>query len=323
MLAFGQNYIALKPQICLLAYPVVMQILLSKIHDYFAVKKIVVHLRGGVGNQIFQASAGYYLANNLGARLYLDLSSVAFHESGNPVDISRMVMFEVYSVRRSPLKNIPNRLLLKLSRVLPDIDRKKLNFNPLGPHDRIFKFWRAIHINGYFADFRYAKKSQLFDAKVNLDNPSPWFKEMYNYFSKESVVAIHVRRGDFLLNPAHYGVLSIEYYRKALRELPGSLRNAPIWIFSDDISLAKEIFEKVENHQFNYLKPGDDSNALESLLLMSLAKGIIVANSTYSLWAGFMSSNPEIICYPSTDINGQELAAGIPTTWKQIESSWE
>lgn len=308
---------------CVLAYPIVMQTLLLRICGCFAVKKIVVHLRGGLGNQIFQASAGYCIAKSLGARLYLDLSSVAFHGSDNPVDISRMIMFKEYSVRRRTLRNILTRLLLRLSHMLPEINVNKFSSNPLGLYDRIFRFWRTVHITGYFADFNYAKKSHLFDAEVLLDNPSPWFKEMSTYFHEESVIAIHLRRGDYQSNPSQYGVLSVEYYEKALKALPSSLRHAPIWIFSDDISLAKELFEKVEDYEFNYLDPANDSNALESLLLMSRANGIILANSTFSLWAGFICSNPNIICYPSTNIHGRDIAAGIPLSWKPIESSWE
>jgi hypothetical protein len=258
-----------------------------------------------------------------GAVLRIDLSSVAIHDSQSPVDISRLHIFEKYLISSTSLNRFLSKLLLKFSSLLPSVDFKQHGFPCSGPFDRSFRWFRTIHLHGYFADFSYSANSDLFTDSVNLPGSSLWFNETAKKISLGPAVAIHVRRGDFLTNPEHYGILSAEYYRRALAIIPLELRSAKFFVFSDSPSAAHETLSQISEFQFEYVSPPSDSNALESLILISLAKVQILANSTFSFWAGFLSKNTSLVCYPNKDKQGRDIAGGIPEDWVAIEEDWE
>jgi hypothetical protein len=285
-------------------------------------RNVVVHCRGGLGNQLFQASAGYLVAKELETSLYLDLSLIAVHNSENPVDICRLEVLQQYSTPLTFRGKLRTRLILKLNWMFPSFDLSSVGTFSPGNFDRVFRTLRTIHLYGYFADFSYGDSSKLFEGEINLIKPSTWFMEMANTISKKPVVALHVRRGDFLANPEHYGILGANYYKNAITAIPSGSKGALIWVFSDSLSLAQEMLSQIHESKFEYISPPPNSNALESLILMSLAEGLIVANSTFSFWAAYISKKSKFICYPARDRNGQVIVKGIPTEWIQIEESW-
>lgn len=287
------------------------------------VRRVVVHCRGGLGNQLFQASAGYFLAKEMKSSLALNLSSVAFHDTENPVDISSLQILKRYSVPQNFRRWFYSRLILKLNWIFPAIDLDSLGRIPPGKFDRAFRTITTIHLHGYFADFSYAKRSNPFGGEVDIIEPSIWFKEMKDIISKEPTIAIHVRRGDFLENPEHYGILGIDYYRKAIATIPIDLRAARFWVFSDNLLLAQKMLSQISECKFEFVSPPSNSNALESLILMSLAKGQILANSTFGLWAAYISEKSEFVCYPALDKNLRVMAEGLPSDWKSIEGGWQ
>ncbi len=114
--------------------------------------------------------------------------------------------------------------------------------------------------------------------------------------SSESV-AIHARVVDF-----DYGMSSIvdrHYYAKALnyiRKKRGN--NLVIIIFSDNIEWCKKHIDilgvsqkdKIIFADWNF---GDDT--YKDMQLMSMCKNIVIPNSTFSWWAGFLNQNPNKI----------------------------
>lgn len=296
------------------------------------VKHVVVHCRGGLGNQLFQASAGYLVAKELDSSLYIDLSLAAVHDSENPVDISSLRVLEKYTtpvnIRNKLCRNLIINLFSrvwhrpKLNWIFPSYDLNSIGTFSLGSFDHVFRTFSTIHLYGYFADFSYEVKSNLFASDLNPTKPSKWFQEMAITISKEPVIAVHVRRGDFLTSPEHYGILGSEYYQRAIAAIPSEWDRAQIWVFSDSPLLAQETLSSLQDFRFKYVFPPIDSNALESLILMSMAEGHIVANSTYSFWSAYLSKNSRFVCYPARDRHGQVIVQGLPNEWIQIEESW-
>jgi hypothetical protein len=93
--------------------------------------------------------------------------------------------------------------------------------------------------------------------------------------------------------------------------------------FSDDLEKAKAILSKIDR-DFTYVAPPIDSHPMESLFLMSKSSSLVMANSSFSWWAGkFGDSNRQIIA-PSKWFRGlQDPSELIPNYWNRIESSWE
>lgn len=100
-------------------------------------------------------------------------------------------------------------------------------------------------------------------------------------------ISLHVRRTDYTTNPNHTA-LSIKYYEKALKEFP---EDSTVIIFTDDVEwcqnqplFAPDRFMIAENNP----------NSVD-MCLMSLCKGHIIANSSFSWWGAWLSKSAKVV----------------------------
>jgi len=96
---------------------------------------------------------------------------------------------------------------------------------------------------------------------------------------KSDYVAIHVRRGDYVGNPFYVDLLQTDYYERSMAEFP----NAKFLIFSDDATSFKHYA------LFKDCLVADGGTDLEAMNMMAGCKGIIMANSSFSFWAAYLS----------------------------------
>jgi hypothetical protein len=141
-----------------------------------------------------------------------------------------------------------------------------------------------VSLQGYFQTEKYFKHieaeiRQDFVFKNEILSPC---KEMIS--SVDDPIALHVRRTDYVINSDNHPPCPIEYYQSALQHFDVD-RNVivfsddPIWcnqqeLFSDDRFLISE----------------NKDNRID-LCLMSLCSDFIIANSSYSWWGAWLSTN--------------------------------
>lgn len=132
--------------------------------------------------------------------------------------------------------------------------------------------------------------AQFLDGKIpDIYAQDPkWFqhhsdaiKSLYgaNIGPRIDMVAIHVRRGDYVKNPFYVDLTEIDYYHEAIKQFPGE----EFLVFSDDIEFCKEYFKEYE---FEYC---EEKDPIEALNLMASCKGVITANSSYSWWGAYLA----------------------------------
>ena len=98
----------------------------------------------------------------------------------------------------------------------------------------------------------------------------------------------------------------------------------PIWVFSNDKQGAIDLFEgKLLDVETKFIESNLDLDPAEDLLIMSSCKALVVANSTYSFWAGALGGLKMQVIYPEqfTRANICEIS-GIPNHWTSIPSIW-
>lgn len=148
-----------------------------------------------------------------------------------------------------------------------------------------------ICLKGYFQSYKYFNLSII---KKEYSIPQFILEEINSFYPeiiKHPFITMHVRRGDYLNALYQYPFCGKKYYYDALKHLPKDL---PVIICSDDIKWCKQNFKEErfifsENHSF-----------LFDFFIQTLATHNIISNSSYSLWASFLNSNPEkIVCAPS------------------------
>lgn len=105
-------------------------------------------------------------------------------------------------------------------------------------------------------------------------------EEMRKQLSGE-IIAIHVRRTDYLTNPNHEA-LGLDYYERALVEMPEGARGI---VFTDDPEWAKEQETFPDDRFF----VSETDCAYTDMCLMSLCDYHIIGNSTFSWWGAWLA----------------------------------
>jgi len=310
--------------------------------------KVVVHLVGGLGNQLYGYFAGAWLANKVNLELQLDLSEIASHHSASTVESFALDCRTFRNparlfLRRTFLGKISDSIIYRVGfiRRLADSVFRIYRETPgelfeFSQSDLSINFGGGVHLRGFFPSDRYffeVVKAIPHLSQLRLKNPSEIFLSLSNQIETARPIVIHLRRGDYDSLRSTYGVLSAVYYRKALRHLLPKSETKVVWIFSNDGSAAKSFvkamaedveFEQVE---FRYIHELEESDAAESMLLMSKGFGNIIANSTFSHWSALLGNQGGRVVYPDeysrTGQAGQVKASGHQTlNWHGVQSSW-
>lgn len=286
---------------------------------------ISVRLFGGLGNQIFQYLAGKSLALDRKLPLFIDnnwlqdgyghknssISEFQLYEPDLEYGTGHKSSFQLYVDRLATIasRNIP--LVARLTRINSPKSNGYQDFNGVPS---------GFQLRGYYQSPNYFLKlvnSGFIDkASFELKKPSINYHLHCNLFSTEGFLAVHVRGGDYLKKNAGYIHLDRAYYLEAIETIINQCGKLPIWVFTDDIDYAKQVLfdfsdlSFLDNHQLT---------AAESMKLMSMASGIVSANSTFSYWAGMISKPTTTVVAPRLWMNrDQHSEEFFPRDWKLI-----
>ena len=133
--------------------------------------------------------------------------------------------------------------------------------------------------------------------------------------STESV-AIHIRRGDYLqaqYKSIYGGICTEEYYQKALAKVTSKFKKPSFFVFSNDPVWVRENLQ-LENAY--YINCNTGANSPLDMYLMSKAKAVIMANSTFSYWGAKLNRGAQMVIYPKKWINSPYEVPDI------FESNW-
>lgn len=124
---------------------------------------------------------------------------------------------------------------------------------------------------------------------------------------KKDAVAIHVRRGDYVNNPFYVDLFAEGYYERAMAEFP----NKKFIVFSDDVEWCKkqEIFKDAFVSNLPEVFDFND---------MAACSGHIIANSSFSWWAAFISPYTEKVVAPKAWYTDGVGRTKVPESWIRI-----
>jgi len=291
-----------------------------------------VRIIGGLGNQLFTYFAGVLYSEIHGKKLVVDLGQLEMIGTSHGASIAGFKLpHEVSYIKAGKYLEFWKRLrsVILRKRIISGKNFAKLSgfyaSNEIGFDSEFCVLFNLSKVEGYFQTYRYfdALQDEKF-KKLELPNPSAWFLENSQLLDSESYIVLHVRRGDFRKYKESVGLLSSSYYLRAVKEID-KLRsdNLPIWVFSDEIELAKGLLEGVSDRIVKFVDQPIESSANESLLLMSRAAAIVIANSTFSWWAATLGSK-KIVIAPREWFKGAKNPTDLyPPNWHQIQSTWE
>ena len=230
---------------------------------------------GRLANQMFQYASLKGIAKNRGYKFYIPPRNV-FGKRDPVVQQSDTIIYDVFDLEsNNNLGLLPNQVLM----------------------ERVHTFDEELFINcpddvdlfGYYQSEKYFKhieneiRSDFTFREELIELCDSFIKDNFVY---RDVISLHIRRGDYVLNPNH-PTQDVEYYRQALKRMP----DLPVIVFSDDPEWCnnQEIFS---SDRFA-ISEGNTTDT--DLCLMSLCNYHIIANSSFSWWGAWLAKSEKVI----------------------------
>jgi len=292
---------------------------------------IVVSITGGLGNQMFQYAFGKAVAERLNVPLMLDIS---FYNSFKNLSLEQPRNFnlDIFNISSKELSKekldefvcsgneLFKKGLFRIRRLLTSKtifkEKKPLCFDP-----NVFNIKDNTYLTGYWQTEKYfIGIRDLLINEFTLKSISPEAQILEKQVNSDNSVSLHIRRGDYTQtnNRNFHGLLSPDYYVKAIELVKNQLSDPVFYIFSDDPEWVLSKFNMIDNYQLvsgkGPLRPA------EEMFLMSKCKHNIIANSSFSWWGAWLNTNPSkiVIAPKSWIVNTPVDAAILPQQWRDI-----
>ena len=286
---------------------------------------VVVRLRGGLGNQMFQYVAGLSLAHKNNCKLMLD-QTLCLTDPRRP-----------YSLDQWGIKAVGlNPFLIKSRLCFIEVNKFLGNLLPLskclgttyfekgfGYDSGLYEQKGLTFISGYWQSCRYFKNIEVhLRHSFSFSNESFTGKStLLSALSEKNSIAVHVRRGDYVSHAeanVKHGVQSLAYYRKAIAIAQAAGGNK-VFYFSDDPQWVKE---RLMRYCHGVVVSGNDSMSdAQEMWLMSRANHHVIANSTFSWWAAWLGKKEgQCVVVPKQWFahSDEDLTDLICSEWKRV-----
>jgi hypothetical protein len=294
--------------------------------------QVTVELVGGLGNQLFCLSAGFYVARLHSADLKMKYESKLNSTTRNSAFSNGFAMsggdgVELVSVVNRKNNSFVNSLVTKvvgLLKVANPWQESMYKSKVVGFDPKLDSIMPPVYLKGYFQSWKYALNSKSFirRALFSQANLSDYATSLIQELNAEKTLVVHIRLGDYLLGEnSYFGVLDAEYYKNAL--LNHDLLKYQVFVFSDDINHAESNYSHVFPENTIWVDPMRKLNDLESLIVMLHGKSYVIANSTFSWWAAFLSDSKTKVVAPAKWFRFREDPDCLfPLEWERECSIW-
>ncbi len=289
---------------------------------------IIVLLKGGLGNQLYQYASARALAEKNKTSIWLDLSSL---NKDTPNTTKRNFELHHFSLIKSKDMKIINDSNLKLLKAIIQkvavkvLKKVILEYVENSNHFNVdfFKSDRIVAIDGYFQSYKYFDflRHQLFHDFQLIETLDDRNLEALASILSCNSVCIHVRRGDYVsLQTANefHGLCDLSYYKEAITIIHSKIENPHFFIFSDDMPWCRSHFNEAN---ISFVNINNSDNAHLDLNLMKNCKHFIIANSSFSWWGAWLAENEnKIVIAPKKWFTGEDsnIEDRIPTEWLVI-----
>jgi hypothetical protein len=293
---------------------------------------IIVQLKGGLGNQLFQYAAARAISERQHSEVMLELNTynqkgLKAHEfyalkyfkiNAGIINNSDVELFYSNNIFRKVQRKVMR--LMGKGKIRQIYEKKQFIFDP-----KIFMYTGNIYLRGYWQSEKYFKNIEdIIRTELSLnDLLTPKTLEIAEEIrTKNNTVSLHIRRGDYITDAKTYNVLglcSLDYYKKCVSSLAKELGGLNLYVFSDDLAWVKE--NLICDYPLYFVDHGDIEYAYEDMYLMSLCEHNIIANSSFSWWGAWLNKNKDKIVFAPQKwiVNAKTTDLDIiPETWNII-----
>ena len=290
---------------------------------------VVVKLCGGIGNQMFQYSAGRRLAYVHSTELKLDISWFeiyklrkyalgAFNIQENFATLEEIEALKVikHGFADRLIANVMGR---KTGTAPPYIREKHPSFDP-----EILSLPDGVYLEGYWQSEKYFAGMEgiirpEFTVKTAQEGKNC---ELADMIASCASVSLHIRRGDYVSNPEAnrvHGICTLDYYHRCVKQLTKIVKKPHFFVFSDDHDWVRDNLKL--SYPMTPVNHNGSDKDYEDLRLMSQCRHNIIANSTFSWWGAWLNESPDkIVIAPERWFNdsSRDTKDLIPDNWIRI-----
>lgn len=295
-------------------------------------KQIVIKLKGGMGNQMFQYAFGKTLAKTA-------------EKAGVSVDL----LFDVTAYTDPIKKDTKRPYMLDLLNTDAKIADDATALNARNPYGLISKVIRKINQKLRTDDF-VAFKADLLESPYKSYYEGYWQTEKYflpiierirqeftlreplgkvaqsiyeKINSDPNAVAIFYRRTDYVGHKT-FDISGQGYEERAMAHMSTQVPNMRLYVMSDDIDWVKANVTLPEGSVYvssSKAQPVIEIPPHEEMKLASTCKHNIIPNSTFAWWGAWLNPNPnKIIIAPKDWVQGDasEYQDITPSGWLRL-----
>ncbi len=285
---------------------------------------IIINLKGGLGNQMFQYAFGRQLSITKKIELKLD-------KTGYDKNKYRSYSLDVFNTQAD---FATDEEIAKLKYPWGLVSKgwrwfkfKILRLQYIGWFPDMLKVKDNSYIDGFWQSYKYFDDiidvlAKEFSLKIPLEETH---SELIKQMTSTNSVALSVRRTDYLWpqNLRTIGICSANYYNKAIDLIASKIKNPYFFIVTDDLDWVKENidFKGYPVFYVSELRKDNSINYYQEMMIMSKCKHGIIANSSFSWWPALLSINPDkIIIAPNPwfTISTVKTEDIIPPTWIKL-----
>lgn len=270
---------------------------------------IIVNIKNGLGNQMFQYAFGRILEWKYGV-------PVLFYFFDEPAECPRKTDLDVFNIEQinepindivKPFKPFSVRLyrdekkylryiyyklrrIFQKNKLITEAYPSQMThcFNHLNIKKKYFflGFWQnPEYLKGYETEIMKIftpRDKSIYQSEIALEISNSTF----------NTVSLHIRRGDYLTS-GFIEPISMDFYKSAIKLIQEKLNNPLFYIFSDEPQWVKDEFKLDISFKLIACNIGKDS--YKDIILMSICQHNIIANSSFSWWGAWLNANPNKI----------------------------
>ena len=310
-------------------------------------KKIIIVLTGGLGNQLFQMQFAKHIQSKKNCKIYFDIAlGKPRGENDTPDSFHFGMPGEVIKSRKSKSASKVIGYILRSSYAPTRFEKIELHrffakffasiilsihfrtfITALSPRDLGFDKGFDPNVKnlitmGYFQTYLFSDKNVREKNTFSICPKSDLIDFYKNLAEIEKPLIVHVRRSDYS-SEENFGLLGPKYYERAIDEVLTQIDSSKIWLFSDDPEIAITLLPERYQDRVRIIEEVDNSPA-NTLEVMRFCTGYVVANSTFSWWAAFSSYlENSVVAAPELWFKNMNPPNNlIPSSWIKIDSDF-
>lgn len=235
-------------------------------------RKAYLVLKGGLGNQLFQAAFGLVLEQMTGAEIVYTLEH---YHPGEPFGRTFLLHKYFPKLRRFAVAQTPSGAIPTFTEPFSMAEPGKVlnevvSLVSENPESIIDGYWICEE---YQAEFLGFIREHFSFGEVDDDT-----KREGDALRARDHIGIHVRRADY----GHHGLARVSYYSEALAEIRKQKGDLPAVVFTDEFNFCSYAFRNEPNV---LVVRGDPADPIHDFYRLTSCKHFILSNSSFAIWA--------------------------------------